>query len=160
MPLYVPAGTVAPASHAASHGAGKSDAVTVALSQVSDAGTMAAEDASDYAPTVESVNVVGASGAAQTLPDPSTASVSDVTLTASCEFTMPAVAAAGTSVSCMVVLVQGGTGSYVPTFTGATWQSGTAPSWSTAVGAIDQVMWSSTNGRAWVGAALIGVAAP
>jgi hypothetical protein len=112
------------------------------------------------APAVEAVNVVGASGASQILPDPSVSSVSDVTLTASCEFTMPAVAAAGTSVSCMVVLEQGGTGSYTPTFTGATWPSGTAPSWSTAVGAIDQVMFSSTNGRAWVGAALIGVAAP
>ena len=150
----------APSTHAASHGAGQSDAVTVALSQVSDAGTMAAEDAADYTPTVESVNVVGASGASQILPDPSVSSVSDVTLTVSCEFTMPAVAAAGTSVSCMVVLEQGGSGSYTPTFTGATWPSGTAPSWSTAVGAIDHVMFSSTNGRAWVGAALIGVAAP
>jgi hypothetical protein len=113
-----------------------------------------------FAPLAEDVNVVGASGASQTLPDPSTYGVSDVTLTASCTFTMPTVAAAGASKSFMVVLVQGGSGSYTPTFTGATWPDGTAPSWSTVVGSVDQVMFSSTNGRPWVGAALTGLAAP
>ena len=149
-----------PSAHAASHGVGQSDAVTVTLAQVSDAGTMAGEAATDYAPAVEAVSVVGASGATEVLPDPSTYGVSDVTLTASCTFTMPAVAGAGEALSFMVVLVQGGTGSYTPTFTGACWPAGTAPSWSTAVGAIDQVMFSSTSGRAWVGTALIGVATP
>jgi hypothetical protein len=113
-----------------------------------------------FAPLVEAASVVEASGDAETLPDPSVYGVSDVTLTASCTFTMPSVAAAGTAKSFLVVIEQGGTGSYVPTFTGATWPDGTAPSWSTAVGAVDQVMFSSTSGRAWVGTALTGLAAP
>lgn len=149
-----------PTAHAASHGVAGDDAITVTLAQVSDAGTMASEAAADYAPVVEAVNVVAASGATEVLPDPSTYGVSDVTLDQSCTFTMPTVAAAGAAKSFVVVLVQGGAGSCVPTFTGACWPEATVPSWSTAVGAVDQVMFSSTNGRAWVGVALIGVSAP
>lgn len=100
------------------------------------------------APLVEVVNTVAASGATETLPDPSVQSISLVTLTASCTFTMPT-AVAGKSFT--VVLVQGGTGSYTATFTGATWAAGTAPTLSTAVGAVDWLTFACADGATWVG---------
>jgi lysophospholipase L1-like esterase len=101
-----------------------------------------------FAPLVESVNTVAASGDTETLPDSSVKSISRVTLTASCTFTMPT-ATAGKSFT--VVLVQGGSGSYTATFTGALWAAGTAPTLSTAVGAVDVVTFLCADGSTWMG---------
>jgi hypothetical protein len=101
------------------------------------------------APLVEVVNTVAASGASQTLPDPSVQSISYVTLTASCTFTPPT-ATAGKSFT--LVLVQGGTGSYTATWPGTvTWAAGTAPTLSTAVGAVDWLTFACADGATWAG---------
>lgn len=101
-----------------------------------------------YAPLVDVVNVVATSGATETLPDPSVQSVSHVTLTASCTFTLPT-PVAGKSFT--LVLLQGGTGSYTATLTGVLWAGGTAPTLSTAVGAVDVLTCACTDGVSWMG---------
>jgi len=127
----------------------------VALQEIAD---LTAALPGTYASLVESANIVAGSGAAQTLPAPTAYGATQVTLTASCTFTMPAVSAAGKTLSFAVRLIQGGSGSYVPTFTGAAWPYGSAPAWSTAVGAVDLVVFTSVHGSAWMGSALIGLA--
>jgi hypothetical protein len=90
--------------------------------------------ASSYSP-IESVNTVSASGSALTLPDVTTATMHDVTLTANCTFTFPA---AGAGKSFSLRLVQDGTGSRTVTWPGTVkWAGGTAPTLSTAAGAVD-----------------------
>jgi hypothetical protein len=84
---------------------------------------------------IESVNTVAASGSALTLPDVTTATMHDVTLTANCTFTFPA---AGAGKSFSLRLVQDGTGSRTVTWPGTVkWAGGTAPTLSTAAGAVD-----------------------
>jgi hypothetical protein len=88
------------------------------------------------------VNVVAASGAAQTIPAPTTALMHKYTLTANCTFTLPT-AVAGQSF--LVSLVQDGTGSRTATFTGAKWPGGTAPTLSTGAGKIDDLAFVCTD---------------
>lgn len=102
-----------------------------------------------FAQQIETVNTVATSGTAQTLPDPASGpSISYVTLTGNCTFTMPT-AVAGKSLT--VYLVQDGTGSRVPTFTGVKWPAATAPTWSTGAGKVDIVTFVCADGSNWDG---------
>jgi hypothetical protein len=84
---------------------------------------------------IESVNTVTASGSTLTLPDVTTATMHDVTLTADCAFTFPA---AGAGKSFSVRLVQDGTGGRTATWdSSAKWPGGTAPTLSTAARSVD-----------------------
>jgi hypothetical protein len=97
----------------------------------------------------EAVNTVASSGSTLTLPDPSIKSISLVTLTASCTLTFPT-ATAGKSFT--LVLVQGGTGSYVVTWPGfVKWTSAVAPTLSTVVGKIDYLAFVCVDGSTWSG---------
>lgn len=102
-----------------------------------------------YAPIVEAVNTVAASGAEQALPDPSVQSISRITLTANCTLTFPA---AGPGKSFTLVLVQDGTGSRTVTWPGTVkWPGGTAPTLSTGAGKIDYLSFLCTDGTNWAG---------
>ena len=91
--------------------------------------------------TIEAVNTVGASGAAVTLPDVSSATIHVVTLTANCTFTFPA-AAAGKSFT--LVLQQDATGSRTVTWpVGTKWPGGVAPTLTTTANAVDYVTFLS-----------------
>lgn len=97
----------------------------------------------------DTVNAVTASGAAQTVPDPTVANVSVITLTAACTFTFPTPT---TGRSFTLVLIQGGTGSYTASWPGtAKWPAGTAPTLSTAVGKVDYLTFVCTDGATWAG---------
>lgn len=124
----------------------RTGAVSLTKADVTGTG-LAASDVS-AAPLVEAVNTVAASGTAQTLPDPSSQSISRVTLTGNCTFTLPT-AAAGKSFT--VVTVQDATGSRIPTFTGAKWAGGTMPTASTAANAIDVWTFLCADGSTWLG---------
>jgi hypothetical protein len=87
-----------------------------------------------YVPTVEVVNTVAASGAAQTIAEPAVKTINDITLTAACTLTFPT-ATPGTSFT--LFLRQGGAGSFTVTWPTVKWSSGAAPVLSTAVGALD-----------------------
>ena len=103
------------------------------------------------APAVESVNTVAASGAAQTIPDVTAATINHVTLTAACTLTFPT-AAAGKSF--VLALKQDGTGSRTVTWpTSATllWPAGTAPTLTTAVGKADLFSFVCADGAHWYG---------
>lgn len=84
--------------------------------------------------TIENVNTVAASGSTETLPDVTTATMHDVTLTANCTLTFPT-AAPGKSFS--LRLLQDGTGSRTVTWPTVKWAGGTPPTLSTAAGASD-----------------------
>jgi hypothetical protein len=112
-------------------------------------GTAAVMSTAQIAAITESVDVVGSSGAAVTVPAVTTATISRVTLTAACTLTFPT-ATAGQSLS--LVLVQGGTGSYTVTWPAAvTWAGGTAPTLSTTVGATDYLTFICVDGSTWAG---------
>lgn len=101
-----------------------------------------------YVGVRETVNTVAASGAAVTIPDVTTATLNDVTLTAACTFTFPA-AAAGKSFS--IIARQDGTGSRLATWPASVkWPNGVAPVLSTAVNAIDFLAFVS-DGTIWLG---------
>lgn len=100
------------------------------------------------APSTEAVNTVTNAGASQTLPDPSVQSVSRLTLTQNCTLTLPT-ATAGKSF--MLVLVQGGLGSYTISCAAAKWPGGIVPVLSTAVGAIDYISFACVDGSTWAG---------
>ncbi len=98
---------------------------------------------------VEAVNVVAASGAAETIPDVTVATISRVTLDANCTFTFPT-AAAGKSFR--LVLVQGGAGSFTATWPGTVdWVGGAAPTLTTSVGAVDFLQFICVDGTNWAG---------
>lgn len=103
-------------------------------------------------PIQEAVNTVAASGAAQTLPDVSTATMHKVTLTANCTITLPT---PGAGKSLTVELVQDATGGRTVTWatpSGAIrWPGGTAPTISPAAGAIDVISFISVGGTNWYG---------
>ena len=85
---------------------------------------------------IENVNTVSASGSALTLPDVTTATMNHVTLTANCALTFPT-PLAGKSFT--LKLIQDGTGSRTVTWPTSVcrFDSGTAPTLSTAAGSID-----------------------
>jgi hypothetical protein len=98
---------------------------------------------------IESVNTVSASGSALTLPDVTTATMHDVTLTADCTFTFPA-AAAGKSFS--MRLKQDGTGGRHATWDSSVkWDGGSAPTLSTAASAVDAFAFVCFDGARWEG---------
>lgn len=104
--------------------------------------------------TTQTVNTVAASGAAQTIPAPTVATFSAITMTASCTFTFP-VAAAGTVLT--AALTQGGLGSFTATWpTTATmiWPAATAPTLTTTVGKSDLLQWTNLDGTHWLGKAV------
>jgi hypothetical protein len=96
------------------------------------------------------VNTVAASGATQTVPAPTTAGISDITLTASCTLTFPTAVA---SQSFTLVLRQGGSGSYTITWPVSIvkWGSGVAPTLTTTVGAVDILGFFCADGTNWFG---------
>lgn len=103
-----------------------------------------------YARLVEAVNTVATSGAAQTIPDPSVQSVTDVTLTAATvALTFPTLAAGK---AFTVVVRQDGTGSRLVTWPGTVkWPGGAAPTLSTAASAIDVFTFLTPAGTSWYG---------
>lgn len=105
-------------------------------------------DAAIYAPIVEAVNTVATSGSAQTIPDPSVQSISKITLTANCTFTMPT-ATAGKS--CTVELIQNGTGGWTATFTGVKWSAGVTAVVTTTAAAVDVFTFACFDGTNWLG---------
>jgi len=84
----------------------------------------------------ENVNIVGASGSSVTLPSPSVAIGNDITLSANCTVTMPAVQQ-GDFCYCYVQQVASGS-PYTITFSGVNWTGGIAPVMSTSANAVDR----------------------
>lgn len=99
---------------------------------------------------VENVNTVAAAGAAQTLPEPNTATIHRLTLTAATlTLTFPA-AAPGKSFT--VVLVQDATGGRLVTWpAGIKWAGGSAPVLTAAANKIDVVSFLCADGTNWLG---------
>lgn len=97
----------------------------------------------------EAVNTVAATGATVTIPLPSVASVSDLTLNANCALTFPT-ADEGRSLS--LILRQDATGSRTVTWPGTVkWAGGAAPTLSTAAAAIDALTFLCVDGTNWLG---------
>ncbi len=96
----------------------------------------------------EIVNTVADSGATQTLPDPSTSTLHDITLTQNCTITMPT-AVSGQSFT--VVLRQDTTGSRTVTWNSVLWSGGISPTLSVAANAIDVLVFICTDGNNWMG---------
>jgi hypothetical protein len=96
------------------------------------------------------VHTVSASGATQTIPAPTMAGVSDITLTASCTLTFPTAVAGQTFI---IVFRQGGSGSYTITFplNIVKWESGVVPTLTTTVGAVDILSFTCVDGTNWFG---------
>jgi hypothetical protein len=96
------------------------------------------------------IDTVTVSGAAQTIPAPTTAGISDVTLTASCTLTFPT-AVAGQGL--ILVLRQGGSGSYTITWPASIvkWGGGTHPTLTTTVGGVDIIGFMCVDGTNWFG---------
>lgn len=96
----------------------------------------------------ESINVVATSGSAQTLAAVATSIGNDVTLSASCTFTMPT---AARGAFCYAIVRQASSGGpYTATFTGVKWPAGTIPTMSTAASAVDRYDFVS-DGTNWYG---------
>ncbi len=97
---------------------------------------------------VETVRTVATSGAVQTIPDVTTATVHDITLSANCTFTFPA-AAAGKSFT--IRLIQG-SGSYTATWPGSVvWPSGSTPVVTTTAGKRDVFSFACISSSEWFG---------
>jgi len=101
------------------------------------------------APVTESVNTVATSGAAQTIPAPTSQSISRITLSANCTLTFPT-ATAGQSLT--IVLIQDATGSRTVTWPAAVkWAGGTAPTLTTTAAAKDVLTFLCADGSTWLG---------
>lgn len=97
----------------------------------------------------ESVNTVATSGAAQTIPDVTSDTASQITLTANCTFTFPA-AAAGKGF--LLALKQDSTGSRTATWPGTVlWAGGTAPTLTTTAAKTDLLSFVCLDGTHWLG---------
>ncbi len=96
------------------------------------------------------VNTVADAGATETIPAPTTAGISDLTLTANCTLTFPT-AVAGQSFT--LVLKQGGSGSYTITWPASIvkWDGGVAPTLTTTVAAVDILGFMCVDGTNWFG---------
>jgi hypothetical protein len=96
------------------------------------------------------VNTVPVSGAAQTIPAPTTAGISDITLSASCTLTFPTAVA---SQSFTLVLRQGSGGSKLITWPASIvkWDGGTVPTLTTTAGAVDILGFVCVDGTNWFG---------
>jgi hypothetical protein len=95
-------------------------------------------------------NVVAASGAAQTIPDPTVSEASIITLTAACTLTLPTVAAGKRF---KLVLVQDNTGTRLVTWPGSgiKWQGAAAPTLTTTANHTDVIEFYSADGVTWLG---------
>ena len=107
----------------------------------------------DYGETL----VGGASGTNTTSSyaiDISTGNVFNLILSANCTFTFTNPPASGVSCSFTLILAQDGTGSRTATWPAAVkWPGGTAPTLSTAAGAIDVLTFTTVDGgTTWLGA--------
>lgn len=100
----------------------------------------------------ENVNVVAASGAAQTIPDVTTATANEITLNANCTLTFPT-GAVGKSFA--LDLTQDATGSRLvtwPTTAVLVWAGGTAPTLTTTAGKTDSFVFKWNSQRSlWFG---------
>lgn len=96
------------------------------------------------------VNTVADAGATETIPAPTAAGISDLTLTVACTLTFPT-AVAGQSFT--LVLRQGGSGSYTITWPTSIvkWDGGVAPTLTTTVGAVDILGFMCVDGTNWFG---------
>jgi hypothetical protein len=112
--------------------------------------TFASQSASwDLVTPLQAVNAVATSGAAQTIPDVTTAQMDTITLTAACTLTFPT---AATGKRFRLALVQGGSGSYTVTWPGTVkWPGSTAPTLTTTVGKIDLFQFECFDGTNWLG---------
>lgn len=98
---------------------------------------------------IETVNVVAAAGASETLPDVTTATTHLLTLTSNCVLTFPAPAVGK---SFLLVLVQDATGGRTVTWPATVkWQGGTLPTLSTAASKEDFFTFMCVNGTKWHG---------
>lgn len=98
----------------------------------------------------EAVNTVAAAGAARTIPNVDTATISRLTLTAaSCTLTFPATVSGK---SFTVVYVQDGTGGRVVVHpANVKWPGGFVPILSSIAGRIDYISYVCTDGVNWAG---------
>lgn len=96
----------------------------------------------------ENVNIVAASGAAQTIPDPSVDRMSKITLTADCTFTFPA---AVSGASFRVALVQDATPRAATWPANVKWAGGVAPTLTATAGKIDQFEFRCYGGTNFLG---------
>jgi hypothetical protein len=97
----------------------------------------------------EDANIVAASGAAQTIPDVTTATMNIIVLTANCTLTFPPVAAGK---SFLLALKQDATGSRTVTWPGTIfWAGGTAPTLTTTANKLDLISVMSLDGTEWIG---------
>jgi hypothetical protein len=98
---------------------------------------------------VETVNIVAAAGASETLPDVTAATMHIVTLTSNCVFTFPAL---GAGKSFMLVLVQDATGGRTVTWPATVkWQGGVSPVLSAGATKEDFFSFICVNGTKWHG---------
>ena len=100
---------------------------------------------------VENVNTVSASGSAQTIPDITTATMNQITLTANCTLTFPT-AVAGKSF--VVALTQDGSGSRTVTWPSSStlrWPGGSTPTLTTTNGKTDLFSFICADGSHWLG---------
>lgn len=96
------------------------------------------------------VSTVTNSGSSQTIPAPTTAGISDITLTATCTLTFPT-AVSGQSFT--IIFRQGGSGSYGVNWPSSIvkWDGGVVPTLTTAVGAVDIFSFFCADGTNWFG---------
>jgi hypothetical protein len=101
------------------------------------------------APKVEAVHTVTASGTAQTLPDPSSAAITYMTLTDACALTFPPTTA-GTSFT--LALLQDATGARLVTWPATVrWDGGAPVTLSAAGGTLDILTFACLDGATWSG---------
>lgn len=102
------------------------------------------------ASTDETVNTVTTSGSAQTIPAPTVATLSVITLTANCTLTFPAAAPGRTFT---VVLSQDSTGGRSVTWPAVTWLGtvGTVPTLSGTALSVSVFTFVSHDGSTWLG---------
>ena len=101
------------------------------------------------APIVENVNTVATSGAAQTIPDVTTATSSRIVLTAACTFTFPTLAAGK---SFTLVLVQDATGGRTAVWPASVlWPGGVVPVLTATVNKRDVFTFVAVDATNWLG---------
>lgn len=97
----------------------------------------------------ENVNTVANSGAAQTLPAATVATLHDVTLSADCAITLPTPTKGR---SFCLLLRQDATGGHTPSWVGTVWwPNGNAPVISTDPNQVDLLTFISFDGSRWLG---------
>lgn len=99
--------------------------------------------------TPETVNSVAATGATETIPDITTATVHRLTLDANCTLTFPT---AGAGKSFTLVLIQDATGSRTVTWPAEVkWAGGTTPTLTTTAAKKDVFTFLCADGTNWLG---------